>query len=98
MKLITKIKLNPDKDQSQLIRSTIECSNQICNEISKLAFEKKNFNKFSLHNEIYYQIKKQFNAGSQQVVRCIGKTCDSYKKQISKQRSFKKYGAVPYDS
>jgi len=98
MKLITKIKLNPDLEQYQMVRSTIEQSNQICNEISRLAFEKKNFNKFSLHNEIYHQIKKQFDAGSQQVVRAIGKTCDSYKKQISKQKFFKKYGAVPYDS
>jgi len=98
MKLITKIKLNPDSAQSQMIRSTIEHSNQICNEISRLSFERKNFNKFSLHNEIYHQIKEQFNAGSQQVVRSIGKTCDSYKKQISKQTKFKKYSAVPYDS
>ena len=98
MKLTTKIKLNPDSDQIQLVRSTIEKSNQICNEISKLAFEKKNFNKFSLHKEIYHQVKEQFNAGSQQVVRAIGKTCDTYKKQVAKQTKFKKYSAVPYDA
>ena len=85
-------------EQGQLVRSTIETSNQICDEISKLAFEKKNFNKFSLHKDVYQQIKTEFNAGSQQVVRAIGKTCDSYKKQISRQTTFKKYGAVPYDS
>ena len=98
MKLTTKIKLNPSPQQGYLVRSTIETSNQICNEISKLAFQKRNFNKFSLHDEIYYQVKQQFNAGSQQVVRAIGKACDAYKKQKYKQASFKKYGAVPYDS
>ena len=98
MKLVTKIKLNPTLEQGRLVRSTIETSNQICDEISKIAFEKKNFNKFSLHKDVYNLVKEQFNAGSQQVVRAIGKTCDSYKKQISQQTTFKKYGAVPYDS
>lgn len=98
MKLITKIKLNPTDEQRSLVRSTIEQSNLICDEISRLAFEKKNFNKFSLHKEVYNQVKTQFNAGSQQVVRAIGKTCDTYKKQISRQTKFKKYSAVPYDS
>ena len=98
MKLITKIKLNPGYEESKMVLRTIEHSNQICNEISKLAFEKKNFNKFSLHKEIYHQVKDQFNAGSQQVVRAIGKTCDTYKKQIARQTKFKKYSAVPYDA
>ena len=98
MKLTTKIKLNPTDEQGSLVRSTIEHSNLICNEISRLAFEKKNFNKFSLHKDVYNQVKTQFNAGSQQVVRAIGKTCDTYKKQISKQTKFKKYSAVPYDA
>ena len=98
MKLITKIKLNPTEEQSFMVRSTIETSNLICDEISKLAFEKKNFNKFSLHKEIYHQVKNQFDAGSQQVVRGIGKVCDTYKKQVAKQTKFKKYSAVPYDA
>jgi IS605 OrfB family transposase len=98
MKLTTKIKLNPTLEQGHLVRSTIETSNQICDEISKYAFEKKNINQYDLHKLVYHPIKEKFNAGSQQVVRAIGKVFDSYKLNKTKLRKFKKYGAVPYDS
>jgi IS605 OrfB family transposase len=98
MKLTTKIKLNPTLEQGLMVRSTIEISNQICNEISRLAFEQKDINQYELHKLVYHPIKEQFNAGSQQVVRAIGKVFDSYKLNKTKLRSFKKYGAVPYDA
>lgn len=60
MKLTLKIKLLPDKEQADLLLNTIKEANTACNVISEAAWNKRVFNQFRLHKEVYYVIKSSF--------------------------------------
>ncbi len=98
MKLTLKIKLLPDKAQSDLLLNTIKEANKACNVISDVAFTKKLFNQFKLHKETYYIIRKSFNLSAQMVARCLGKVSDSYKIDKKVKRVFRELGSIAYDS
>ena len=98
MKLTLKIKLLPTETQSKLLIKTIREANACCNSISEIAFNKKIFNQFKIHKEVYHQFKKTFNLSSQVLVRCISKVCDSYKIDKKTKRKFKPLGSITYDS
>lgn len=98
MKLTLKIKLLPNKEQSDLLISTLKEANLACNTISEIAFSKNLFNQFKLHKETYYLIKNNFNLSAQMAVRCIGKVTDSYKLDKKTKRTFKELGSIAYDS
>lgn len=97
MKLTLKIKLLPDKEQFNALHDTLREANAACNEISKAAFEKRLFNQFKLHRELYYEIKGRFKLSSQIIVRCFGKVTDAYSVDKKVQRVFKPLGAIAYD-
>lgn len=98
MKLMLQIKLKPDDEQKKSLLNTIKEANLVCNELSEYAFKNKIFNQFKLHRAKYHSIKSSFNLSAQMIVRCIGKTSDSYKLDKKKQRAFKELGAITYDS
>lgn len=98
MKLILKIKLLPDNKQFDLLKDTLGEANKACNNISQTAFNKKLYNNYKLHKEVYYSIKSSFNLSAQMVVRCIGKVADAYKLDRKIQREFRPFGAITYDS
>jgi IS605 OrfB family transposase len=98
MKLTLKIKLLPNKRQSDILLDTIKEANVACNEISQVAFKNKLYNQYKLHKEVYYRIKSSFNLSAQMAVRCIGKVTDSYKIDKKVQRKFRPLGAITYDS
>lgn len=98
MKLTAKILLQPNEQQKKALLDTLREANTACDEISAYAFQNKCFSKFNIQKAIYYAIKESFNLSAQVVVRCIGKVADSYKLDRDKQRTFRSYGAIAYDS
>ena len=98
MKLTLQIKLLPTEQQAKSLKQTIIEANTACNEISERAWNKKLFNQFKLHKEVYHPIKSSFNLSAQMVVRCISKVCDAYKLDRKVKREFRPLGAITYDA
>ncbi|MGL4611603.1 MAG: RNA-guided endonuclease InsQ/TnpB family protein [Trueperaceae bacterium] len=98
MKLTAKIKLTPTPEQRKLLRQTLETANAACNYISDIAWEKQVFKQFPLHRLVYFATKEKFDLGAQMVVRLEAKVSDSYKLDKKTKRTFKKHGAIAYDS
>jgi len=97
MKLTAKVKLQPTKEQAELLKLTLETANAACNQISQQAWDTKTFGQFSLHKVTYHPIRQQFNLAAQLVVRCISKVADAYKLDKKTLRTFKTLGGIAYD-
>ena len=98
MKLTLKIKLLPNKKQSDLLLNTIKEANTACNFASDYAWQNKSFNQFKLHKGVYYNIKSSFQLSAQMAVRCISKVSDAYKLDKKVKRVFRLLGSITYDS
>lgn len=98
MKLTLKIKLLPSEEQADLLLKTIKEANAVCDTISEIAWEKKIFNQFKIHNEVYHSLKGSTNLSAQVLVRCISKVADAYKLDKKTKRTFKPLGSITYDS
>ena len=98
MKLTLKIKLLPTDEQANLLLNTMKEANAVCNAISEVAWEKRIFNNFKLHHEVYHSYKATFKLSSQILVRCIAKVADSYKLDKKTKREFRPLGSIGYDS
>ena len=98
MKLTLKIKLLPSKEQADLLLKTIKEANAVCNTISEIAWEKKVFNQFKIHNEVYHTLKGSSNLSAQVLVRCVSKVADAYKLDKKTKRTFRPLGSITYDS
>jgi IS605 OrfB family transposase len=98
VKLTLKIKLLPTNEQANLLLDTIKEANTVCNAISSVAWEKRIFNNFKLHHEVYHSYKNSFKVSSQVLVRCIAKVADSYKLDKKSKRQFRPLGSIGYDS
>lgn len=98
MKLTLKIKLLPTDEQANLLLDTMKEANAVCNAISDVAWEKKIFNNFKLHHEIYHAYKDTFKLSSQVLVRCVAKVADAYKLDKKVKRVFRPLGSIGYDS
>jgi IS605 OrfB family transposase len=98
VKLTAKIKLTPTPEQRKLLKQTLETANAACNYISEIAWEKQVFKQFPLHRLVYFATKEKFALSAQMVVRLEAKVSDSYKLDKKTKRTFKKHGAIAYDS
>lgn len=98
MKLTLKIKLLPTNEQVNLLLDTMEEANAVCNAISDVAWEKRIFNNFKLHHEVYHLYKVTFKLSSQILIRCIAKVADAYKLDKKAKREFRPLGGIGYDS
>lgn len=98
MKLTLKIKLLPTDEQAELLLDTMKEANTVCNAISDVAWEKRIFNNFKLHHEVYHSYKATFKLSSQILVRCIAKVADAYKLDKKTKRTFRPLGSIGYDS
>lgn len=98
MKLTLKIKLLPTDEQAKLLLDTMKEANTVCNAISEVAWEKKIFNNFKLHHQVYHAYKATFKLSSQILVRCIAKVADAYKLDKKTKRQFRPLGSIGYDS
>lgn len=97
MKLTLKIKLLPTDEQSKYLLNTIKEANLACNTISNVVWEKRIFNQFKIHNEVYHSIKESTNLSAQVIIRCISKVTDAYKLDKKTKRTFKPLGSITYD-
>jgi len=98
MKLTLKIKLLPTDEQVNLLLDTMKEANTVCNVISDVAWEKRIFNNFKLHHEVYHNYKATFKLSSQMLIRQIAKVADAYKLDKKTKRTFKPLGSIAYDS
>jgi IS605 OrfB family transposase len=101
MNLTYKLKLLANPYDFELLKATTSYYNQICNFVSKSAFESKTFRNFDIHKLCYYEVKSQFPlASSQFIIRAIKSVADSYadKKKRTSLHKFKPKSAVTYDS
>jgi IS605 OrfB family transposase len=97
VKLIARVKLNANPEQSDLLLQTMEAANTLCDWISQHAFEQHTFRRYDIHNAIYHTARQQTNLASQIIVRCTAKVADSYQKDRDTLRTFKPHGAIAYD-
>ena len=98
MKLTLQIRLLPTAEQAVKLKKTFSVFNEACNTISQIAWERHVFKQFNLHKEVYYPIKETYRLSSQLVVRAISKVANAYKLDKKKQRHFREFGAITYDS
>ena len=101
MNLTLKIKLLTTDEQHKLLLDTMKEANAVCNAISDVAWEKRIFNNFKLHHEVYHSYKATFNLSSQVLVRCIAKVAYSYNFNKTNNRvkmQFRPLGSIAYDS
>ncbi len=98
MKLTLQIKLLPTKEQGDSLIQTLKAANTVCNQISDVAWEKREFNQYRLHRLVYRSIKDSSGLSAQVVVRCISKVVDAYKLDRKTKRIFKPLGALTYDA
>lgn len=81
-----------------MLLKTIKEANRVCNGISEIAWERKVFNQFKIHTEVYHVFKSSTNLSAQTLVRCISKVADAYKLNKKIKRAFKTLGSITYDS
>jgi len=94
VKLTLKIKLLPTNEQADLLLDTMKEANTVCNAISDVAWEKKVFNNFKLHHEVYHPYKIKFNLSSQMLIRQVAKVADAYKLDRKTKRQFRPLGSI----
>ena len=97
MKLTLKIKLLSTDEQSKYLLNTIKEANLACNIISNVVWEKRIFNQFKIHNEVYHSIKQSTNRSAQVIIRCISNVTDAYKLDKKTKRTFRPLGSMTYD-
>lgn len=96
-----KIKIITNDFQHRALMSTMRMFNQICNEISEIAFTNKEYRPFQLHKIVYNDFKNTYSDySSQLIIRAINCVSLSYKmkgEKRNKPTGFKKTSAVVYD-
>lgn len=97
MLLTLKVKLNPsDSQRSKLIR-TMETFNAACDDISRVAYESRTFNKIEIQHLIYYRIRERYKLPAQLAIRAIGKVTESYRTERKHLHNFDPHSALVYD-
>lgn len=91
------MKLLADNDACTALFETFKTVNAACNDISKTAFEKKQFGKYSLQKLCYKKIRKEYGLTAQATIHAIRKVVRAYDVDKKKLRIFKQHGALTYD-
>ena len=87
----------PDDKQQEAIIDTFVQSNGACNYVSRIAFEKKLYNKVLLQRIVYRKIREKYGLASQLAVRVIAKVVETYKADKTVFHEFSDYGSIVYD-
>jgi putative transposase len=98
MKLTLQLQLLPDESQSEVLRQTMERFNEAASWLAGRAFERKLANKIELQRLHYRELRERFSLSSQMAVRAIAQVVEAYKRDKSKQPTFRPHAAVPYDA
>ena len=94
---ILQIKLLPDDKQREAIIDTFMAFNEACNSVSRIAWEKKLFNKVFLQRIVYRDIREKFGLAAQLAVRVIAKVVETYKADRASFHEFRDFGSIVYD-
>jgi putative transposase len=97
VKLTIQVKLQPTSEQSDALLRTLETANKVCDRLSEIAWEAKQFGQYKLQQLSYHQIRKDFPLTAQMVVRMTAKVADAYKLDHDRKRSFRPHGSIAYD-
>ena len=98
MQLTSKILLSTTPEQLDALERTLRMTNTCCDYMSKIAFERKVFNRFSLQKMAYREVRETFSSlSSQMVIRAFAKVSDAYALDHKVLRTFKPLGAISYD-
>lgn len=97
MKLTVNLKLQPNSEQANLLRQTMERANAAANYASEVAWNTRTFHQFRLQKIVYHDIKERFALSAQMVVRCVAKVADAYKLDRKSKRIFRPHGSIAYD-
>ena len=91
------VKLLPDDKQRQILIDTFVKFNEACNFVSRIAWEKKLFNKVFLQRIVYRDIREKFGLAAQLAVRVIAKVVETYKADRASFHEFRDFGSIVYD-
>lgn len=91
------IKLLPDEEQKDILIDTFIRFNEACNFVSRIAFDKKLFNKVFLQRIVYKDIRERFGLAAQLAVRVIAKVVETYKVDKEHFHEFRDFGSIVYD-
>lgn len=89
MNITIKCKLNPTIRQVKTLDKTLKKCLEALNYISKIAWNKKCFNRVALHHLTYYKIKSKFKFSSQICCAIKDKVAFSYRTDKKKEHIFK---------
>ncbi len=90
MKITVKCKLSPTTRQIGILDRTLSKCLEALNYISKIAWDKKCFNRVALHHLTYYKVKSKFKFSSQICCAIKDKVVFSYRLDKKKEHIFKK--------
>ena len=91
------VKLLPDDKQRQILIDTFVKFNEACNFVSRIAWEKKLFNKVFLQRIVYRDIREKFGLAAQLAVRVTAKVVETYKADKTVFHEFRDFGSIVYD-
>lgn len=97
MKRVIQIQLKPTSEQAGSLEKTVRCFNKACNWLAERAFERKLANRFGLHKLYYYELRARFGLPSQMACLVSAQVAAAYKRDKSKQVSFRPLASMPYD-
>ena len=87
----------PDDKQRETLVDTFIKFNGACNLVSKVAFEKKLYNKVVLQKIVYREIREKFGLAAQLAIRVIAKVVETYKADKEVFHEFRDFGSIVYD-
>ena len=91
------VKLLPDDKQRQILIDTFVKFNEACNFVSRIAWEKKLFNKVFLQRIVYRDIREKFGLAAQLAISVIAKVVETYKADKTVFHEFRDFGSIVYD-
>ena len=91
------IKLLPNEEQKQVLVDTFMAFNEACDFVSRIASDRKLFNKVFLQRIVYRDIREKFNLAAQLAVRVIAKVVETYKADRTTFHVFRDFGSIVYD-
>ena len=96
VKRVIQIKLLPTPEQAGALEETMRRFNAACNWVAERAFERQLANRYALHKLYYYEVREIFDLPADIAILTFAQVAANYKRDKSKQVSFRPLAAVPY--
>ncbi len=91
------VRLEVGVAEAPALLRTIETMNRAADAVGEVAFHEKAKRRARLHHLTYRMVRERFGLSAQMAVRVIGKVGGAYVRDPSRQPTFRRRGAVPYD-